>query len=254
MNTLNHVAIIMDGNGRWAQLKKKPRVFGHIKGARVAKKIITEASDKKIGYLTLYTFSSENWERPFEEVQFLMKLLERYLEKETDNLVRKNIKFSVIGEIDKLPLRVKELVVTAKDKTQNCTGLKVCFALSYGSRSEIIGAVKSIVEQIKFNKLSVDEINEELISKNLMTKEFPDPDLVIRTSGELRLSNFLMWQCSYSELFFSKTLWPDFSENEFNAICEDFQNRHRRFGKVIDLNKNEEFLKQRSLHSAELAN
>lgn len=232
MKKLNHVAIIMDGNGRWAQLRNKPRTFGHIKGARVAKKIITHASDIGLKYMTLYTFSSENWLRPVTEVSFLMKLLERYLKKETENLFKKNIKFTVIGEIEKLPPHIQSSIQYAKDRTQSCTGLEVCFAISYGSRQEITSAVKKIAQQVSQNEIQIEDIDEAMLNQNLMTCSKPDPDLVIRTSGEYRLSNFLMWQCAYSEFFFSETLWPDFTQVEFDQACHNYFLRHRRFGKI----------------------
>jgi undecaprenyl diphosphate synthase len=232
MKKLNHVAIIMDGNGRWAQLRNRPRTFGHIKGARIAKKIITHASDIGLKHMTLYTFSSENWLRPATEVSFLMKLLERYLKKETENLFKKNIKFTVIGEIEKLPTHIQSSIQYAIDRTQKCTGLEVCFAISYGSRQEITNAVKKIAQQVSENEVQVSDIDEAMLNQNLMTGSKPDPDLVIRTSGEYRLSNFLMWQCAYSEFFFSETLWPDFNEVEFDHACNSYYSRHRRFGKV----------------------
>ncbi len=232
MKKLNHVAIIMDGNGRWAQLKNKPRTFGHIKGARIAKKIITHASDIGLKYMTLYTFSSENWLRPVGEVSFLMTLLERYLKKETENLFKKNIKFTVIGEIEKLPANIQSSIQYAKIRTQNCTGLEVCFAISYGSRQEITNAVKKIATQVSNSEIKVSDIDEAMLNGNLMTCHKPDPDLVIRTSGEYRLSNFLMWQCAYSEFFFSDTLWPDFTTVEFDQACVSYHSRNRRFGKV----------------------
>jgi undecaprenyl diphosphate synthase len=234
MNSLNHVAIIMDGNGRWAQLRGKPRIYGHIKGARVAKKIITQAADSQLDYLTLYTFSSENWGRPPSEVQFLLKLLERYLQKETDNLVKKNIKFTIIGNQEKLPATVKKLIDVATQKTVHCTGLQVCFAISYSFREEMIAAIKNISSSVASNAMNIDGITETVVSKALMTKDRPDPDLVVRTSGEYRLSNFLMWQCAYSELFFTETLWPDFSADEFIHICKNYFLRNRRYGKVSD--------------------
>jgi undecaprenyl diphosphate synthase len=232
MKKLNHVAIIMDGNGRWAQLRNKPRTFGHIKGARMAKKIITHASDIGLKHMTLYTFSSENWLRPVSEVSFLMKLLERYLKKETENLFKKNIKFNVIGEIEKLPTHIQSSIQYAKNRTQGCTGLEVCFAISYGSRQEITNAVKKIATKISNNEIQISEIDETMLNENLMTASRPDPDLVIRTSGEYRLSNFLMWQCAYSEFFFLDTLWPDFTTVEFDHACNSYYSRHRRFGKI----------------------
>ncbi len=232
MKKLNHVAIIMDGNGRWAQLRNKPRAFGHIKGARVAKKIITHASDIGLKYMTLYTFSSENWLRPLAEVNFLMKLLERYLQKETENLFKKNIKFTVIGEISRLPEKVQASVQYAIKRTEACDGLEVCFAISYGSRQEITNAVKKIAQQVLNQEYKVSDIDEVMLNQNLMTSARPDPDLVIRTSGEFRLSNFMMWQCAYSEFFFSDTLWPDFNNVEFDHACNSYHSRCRRFGKL----------------------
>ena len=231
-NRLQHLAIIMDGNGRWAQLKNKPRTFGHIKGARVAKKMITHASDLGIKYLTLYAFSTENWLRPQDEVGFLMRLLERYLIKETENLIQKNIRFTIIGDLDRLPAGVQKQVQNSIEKTSRCTGLQVCFAISYGSRQEITNAVQKIADLVNSGKISANEITEDLIQKNLMTGDIPDPDLILRTSGESRLSNFLMWQAAYSELVFSKVLWPDFTTKDFDDCCKDFFSRNRRFGKV----------------------
>lgn len=238
MKSLNHIALIMDGNGRWAKLRNKPRVFGHIKGARVAKKIITHASDLGLKYLTLYTFSSENWSRPSTEVHFLMRLLERYLKKETENLFKKNIKFTVLGEIEKLPVHIQKSIRYAISRTATCTGLEVGFAISYGSRQEIISAVKQIAQKISDHKMLISDIDEDTMQNHLMTCEKPDPDLVIRTSGEYRLSNFLMWQCAYSELFFTDVLWPDFTVNDFNQACDNYFSRHRRFGKVDSIFEN----------------
>lgn len=232
MKSLDHVAIIMDGNGRWAQMRGRPRIYGHIKGARVAKKIITCAADMGLKNLTLYTFSSENWLRPKEEVHFLMTLLERYLKKESHNLYKKNIRFTTIGEIEKLPESVQKHIAYTKDLTAGCTGLEVCFAISYGSKQEIISAVKKIALAVKTHELELSDINENIFDNALMTAGKPHPDVVIRTSGEYRLSNFLMWQCAYSELFFTETLWPDFTENQFLDICKAYFSRDRRFGRV----------------------
>lgn len=231
-NQLQHLAIIMDGNGRWAQLRNKPRTIGHIKGARVAKKMITHASDQGLKYLTLYAFSTENWLRPEAEVGFLMRLLERYLTKETENLIKKNIKFTVIGDLMRLPSGVRLHVENSIQKTSHCTGLQVCFAISYSSRQEMVTVVQKISEQIKSGKILTNEITEELIQKNLMTAKIPDPDLILRTSGESRLSNFLLWQAAYSELYFSKVLWPDFTTDDFDEACKNFFIRNRRFGKI----------------------
>jgi len=231
-NELKHLAIIMDGNGRWAKLRNKPRTFGHIKGARVAKKMITHASDLGLKYLTLYAFSTENWLRPHDEVGFLMRLLERYLIKETENLIQKNIRFTIIGDLARLPQSVQKQVENSIQKTSCCTGLQVCFAISYSSRQEITSAIQKISEQVRSGQILTSDITEELIQKNLMTNPNPDPDLILRTSGESRLSNFLLWQAAYSELYFSKVLWPDFTTQDFDEACKSFFIRNRRFGKI----------------------
>lgn len=240
LKKLQHIAIIMDGNGRWAQLRDKPRTFGHIKGARVAKKIITQASDLGLKNLTLYAFSSENWLRPQSEVTFLMKLLTRYLKKESLNLHKKNIRFNVIGEISKLPTEIQSAISTTVELTKNNTGLNLFFALSYSSRQELIFATQTLVSKVMAGELALDQINERSLSDCLMTAGTPDPDLIIRTSGEQRLSNFLMWQAAYSELFFSPILWPDYSAKDFNEAIQCYLGRERRFGKVF--HKNEEFI------------
>lgn len=232
MSQIKHVAIIMDGNGRWAQLRGRPRTYGHVKGVRVAKKIITHASNLGLQNLTLYAFSTENWFRPQEEVSVLMKLMERYLIRETKNLIKKNIQFHTIGDLSKVPANVRNLINQAKLKTAHCSGLKLTFAISYGSRQEMIGAIQSIATDLKDGAININDINEDLISKHLMTSHCPDPDLIIRTSGEYRLSNFLMWQASYSELYFTNILWPDFKENDLNKALTDFKNRSRRFGRI----------------------
>lgn len=238
LKKLQHIAIIMDGNGRWAQLRNKPRTFGHVKGARVAKKIITQASDLRLKNLTLYAFSSENWLRPQTEVAFLMRLLTRYLKKESQNLHKKNIRFNVIGEINKLPVEIQKAITITKELTKNNTGLNLSFALSYSSRQELVLATQTLVKKVVAGELSIDQINEKSLSDCLMTAGTPDPDLIIRTSGESRLSNFLMWQASYSELFFSPILWPDYAEKDFHEAIQYYLGRDRRFGKVFQ--KNEE--------------
>lgn len=230
--SLTHLAIIMDGNGRWAQQRLRPRTFGHIKGARVAKQIITECSRQKIKFLTLYAFSTENWMRPEEEVSFLMTLLHRYLKKETDNLVKENIRFQVIGDVKRLPKNIQEAIQIAFDKTKKCTGLTVQFALNYGSRQELTMAIQKLAQAHKSGELSLEEINEKNLEKYLYTQGTPDPDLIIRTSGEQRLSNFLLWQSAYSELYFSDILWPDFKVADLNQALNAFSTRNRRFGRV----------------------
>lgn len=235
---LEHVAIIMDGNGRWAQLKNKPRTFGHIKGSRVAKKIIIHAATSGLKNLTLYAFSTENWLRPQGEVSFLMRLLKRYLHKETATLVKENIRFSVIGEIEKLPSDIQSAIKHTTELTKKNTGLHLTFAMSYGSRQEVLLAVKNIAEKFKNGEIEKNQITENFFSSELMTAGTPDPDLIIRTSGESRLSNFMMWQASYSELYFSRVLWPDFTTLDFDHCCQNFFQRERRFGGIK--NKNEE--------------
>lgn len=230
----------MDGNGRWAQLRRRPRIFGHIKGARVAKKIITYCSERNLKTLTMYAFSSENWLRPKEEVSFLMRLLRRYLQKETNNLVRQNIRFDVIGETERLPGDIAKAIEHAKQKTNHCTGLNLIFAISYGSRQEITTGIKELCKKAQDGKIDIENLSEEDVSAHLWTKGTPDPDLVIRTSGEQRLSNFLMWQCAYSELYFSNTLWPDFTSHDLELAINSFDNRDRRFGRVQDEAQNHE--------------
>lgn len=232
MKLPKHLAIIMDGNGRWAQLRHHPRTYGHIKGTRVAKEIITECSRIGIKYLTLYAFSSENWLRPQAEVSFLMKLLQRYLKRETENLVKENIKFSVIGDLQKVPKDVLFAIEQSLKATEKCTGLHLVFALGYGSRQEIKNAVQNIAEKIKSGELNPEDIDESVINSHLETYPMPDPDLIIRTSGEVRLSNFLLWQAAYSEFYFTKKLWPDFNKSDLVEALADFNQRQRRFGKV----------------------
>lgn len=230
-----HVAIIMDGNGRWAKRRGRPRVFGHIKGARVAKAIITHCANRGLEVLTLYAFSSENWLRPPEEVGFLMHLLRRYLRRETDNLLKLNVRFTVIGDIDRLPGDVRAAIEHTKRVTSDCTGLQVVFAISYGSRQEMTQAIRRIAIKVRDGEFKPEDVDEFAVARELQTQEIPDPDLILRTSGEQRLSNFLLWQAAYSEFHFTSTLWPDFTEQEFSSILNDYQKRDRRFGMVKSL-------------------
>jgi undecaprenyl diphosphate synthase len=230
----HHLAIIMDGNGRWAELRRKPRAYGHIKGTRVAKKIITECSRLGVKWLTMYAFSTENWFRPQMEVNLLLRILRRYLEKETGNLIKENIRLTVIGETDRLPADLRKSLEASIKATENCTGLRLVFALSYGSRQEITSAVKNIAKMVQDGQISPEKINEDLIGKSLWTFPAPDPDLIIRTSGEERLSNFLLWQAAYSEFHFTDTLWPDFDRHELIEALNDFSSRQRRFGRVMN--------------------
>jgi undecaprenyl diphosphate synthase len=232
MKIPKHLAIIMDGNGRWAQQHHRPRVYGHVKGTRVAKKIIQECSRLGVKYLTLYAFSTENWLRPQAEVAFLMKILRRYLKRETENLIKENIRFTVIGELERLPTDVMSSVSSAMAATEKCTGLNLVFAISYGSKQEITNTVKAIAEKVATGELLPDQIDEAVIQMNLSTSGTPDPDLILRTSGEQRLSNFLLWQAAYSEFYFTDRLWPDFTESDLKLAFEDFGNRQRRYGKV----------------------
>lgn len=237
MSLPKHVAIIMDGNGRWAQLQGKPRSFGHVKGTRVAKKIITECSRIGIKHLTLYAFSSENWFRPAAEVSLLMNILKKYLKRETENLIKENIRFTVIGSTDNLPKDVRSSINDSMEATSKCTGLQLVFALSYGSRQEITDAVREIAFDIQSGKIDPTKIDESLVNSYLSTYPTPDPDLIIRTSGEQRLSNFLMWQAAYSEFYFDSTLWPDYTTEKLHNALEVFDKRQRRFGKVVTENE-----------------
>lgn len=241
MTLPKHIAIIMDGNGRWAQLKRHPRTFGHIKGTRVAKKIITACSRRGVKNLTLYAFSTENWLRPETEVNLLMKILGRYLKRETKNLIQENIRFSVIGDLSRLPMSVTTAIEESIKVTSQCTGLHLVFALSYGSRQEITTAIREIAERIVSGDISPDDISEELISSSLSTYPTPDPDLIIRTSGEQRLSNFLLWQAAYAEFYFTEVLWPNFTESHLDEALQAFTLRQRRFGKVSANDSMEKF-------------
>lgn len=232
MKIPQHLAIIMDGNGRWAQQRSHPRVYGHVKGTRIAKKIITECSRLGVKHLTLYAFSTENWFRPSKEIQLLMNLLRKYLKRETTNLIKENIRFTTIGETERLPADVLHAIENSKQATSHCTGLNLVFALSYGSRQEITQALKAIAHQIEQGQLKSQDIDEALIHSHLSTN-CPDPDLVIRTSGEKRISNFLLWQSAYSELYFTDTLWPDFTTQDLHLAFQDYSQRERRFGKVV---------------------
>ena len=225
-----HVAIIMDGNGRWAKKRNMPRVKGHYEGMQTVKKITKYASKLGIQYLTLYAFSTENWARPKEEVSYLMDLPEKTFTSFMPELMENNVKVEVIGVVEKLPENTRKAVEDAIEQTKNNTGLKLIFALNYGSKDEIVTAVKRIAQGAANNEYKVEEIDEQLISDNLFTKDTPDPDLLIRTSGEQRISNFLLWQIAYSEFIFTKVAWPDFVEEEFYKALLEYQSRDRRFG------------------------
>ncbi|MCX8725661.1 isoprenyl transferase [Lactobacillus sp. B4007] len=234
-NQLNHLAIIMDGNGRWATKQGKPRVAGHYEGMNNVKRITLAAEELGIKVLSLYAFSTENWARPKEEVAYLMNLPVRFFDKFMPTLMEHNVKVNIMGFLDKLPRKTYDVVQRAMAETADNTGLILNFAFNYGSRSEITSAVKEIGTLIETGAINSDQIDEEMISQRLMTAsfgEFSDPDLLIRTSGEQRISNFMLWQLAYSELAFSQKNWPDFTKEDLEKIVIDFQNRHRRFGKL----------------------
>jgi undecaprenyl diphosphate synthase len=220
-----HIAIIMDGNGRWAKEKGLNRTAGHEEGAKTVRKITQYCSDLGIKYLTLYAFSTENWERPKLEVEFLMKLLDRYLKKELSIYLENNIKFKAIGDLSRFSKTLQNTIYETQNKTQNCTGLTQVLALNYGSKDEIIRAIK------KLNEKNL-EVNESNLESCLDTAGMGDVDILIRTSGEVRLSNYLLWQNAYAEMFFTQTYWPDFNELEFDDILSDFSKRERRFGGI----------------------
>lgn len=225
-----HIAIIMDGNGRWAKNKGLMRTLGHKAGVEVLKDIVKTASDIGVKYLTVYAFSTENWKRPQDEVDFLMNLFSEYIDREIDELDKNNIILNFIGEVDKLSEKLQNKFEFAQSRTSKNTGCVLNVAVNYGSRAEIVRAVKIISKDVIDKKISIDDINEKIINENLYTKNQPDPDLVIRPSGDIRISNFLLWQIAYSEFWFTDINWPDFkSENLIEAIIH-YQSRERRFG------------------------
>ena len=227
-----HVAVIMDGNGRWAKQRGLPRIEGHRQGAESARAIIRAAGELGIKYLTLYAFSAENWNRPKDEVDALMKYLVHYLKTETSELNKNNVKLEVIGQIYRLPDHVQEQLKKAMHTLAKNNGLTLVMALSYGSRIEIVEAVRGIATKVKEGRLDPADINEQMVSQHLWTRNLPDPEVLIRTSGEMRVSNFLLWQISYAELVITPTLWPDFRKPQLIAALEDYARRHRRFGGV----------------------
>ncbi len=229
-----HIAIIMDGNGRWAKEKGKDRLFGHYSGVESVRNIVEGCAELGIEYLTLYAFSTENWDRPKDEVMGLMELLVQTIKQEVPTLNKNNIKLHVIGDTDLLPESARKELFEACDETKPNTGLNLIMALSYSSRWEIIHAIKQLASEVKEGKIGPGEITNEMFEQNLCTAGFPDPELMIRTSGEYRISNFLLYQLAYAELYFTDTLWPDFrKENLYEAIA-DYQNRERRFGKISE--------------------
>jgi undecaprenyl diphosphate synthase len=226
------VAVIMDGNGRWAKQRRLPRVEGHRNGVESVRAVVRAAGEAGIKYLTLYAFSVENWNRPKDEVDTLMKYLARFLKGEIGELIRNNVRLDAIGQIYRLPEFVQEQLAKTKTALAKNNGLTLILALSYGGRTEIVEAVRSMAQKVKEGRLEPAEINEQLVSQHLYTCHYPDPDLLIRTSGEMRISNFLLWQISYAELVVTPTLWPDFRKPQFFEALEEYTRRHRRFGLV----------------------
>ncbi len=229
-----HIAIIMDGNGRWAKKQGLARMFGHKQGVQVVHNITEAAAELGIGYLTLYTFSTENWNRPKEEVDALMSLLVDTVANETPTLMKNNVRLLTIGDLDRLPQAARQKFLGCIEQTSQNTGLSLVVALSYSSRWEITNAMRQAVQSAQQGLLHAEDINEELVSSLLTTQAIPDPDLLIRTSGELRISNFLLWQLAYSELYFTDCLWPEFTTEEFYHAIVDYQHRERRFGKTSE--------------------
>ena len=227
-----HIGVIMDGNGRWAKKRGLPRSAGHQAGADTLKKIVTECNNMGIKYITVYAFSTENWKRPKEEVAFLMNLLLNYLRDSEKTLAKENVVIRAIGGREALSEEIRQQIRKTEEFTKNNTGIVMNIALNYGSREEIVRAAKSLAERVKSGEISTEDVTEERISAELYTGGQPDPDLIIRTSNELRLSNFLMWQSAYSELYFTKTLWPDFSVDDLHKAIIEYQSRNRRYGGV----------------------
>jgi len=227
-----HIAIIMDGNGRWAKKRLLNRIKGHEKGSEAVRMVVRSCREIGIRYLTLYAFSTENWQRPKTEVEALMVLLRKFLQSERNELVENNIRLRVIGQVDRLPAEVRQALQETMAATQDKTGMDLILALSYGGRAEIVTMVQRLAEKSKRGLIEPESITAELVADHLFTRDIPDPDLLIRTSGEMRISNFLLWQIAYSEIFVTPTLWPDFSKDELLQILEDYQRRERRFGAV----------------------
>lgn len=229
-----HVAIIMDGNGRWAKKQGLARMYGHKQGVETVHRITETAAEMGIQYLTLYTFSTENWNRPKEEVDALMTLLVDTIAKETPTLMKNNVRLLTIGDTERLPEGAKRKFEQCMEETSGNTGLRLVIALSYSARWEITNAMQTAVRKAQAGELKAEDVNEELVSSLMTTAGMPDPDLLIRTSGELRISNFLLWQLAYSELYFTDCLWPEFTEEEFCKAIVDYQHRERRFGKTSE--------------------
>ena len=227
-----HIAIIMDGNGRWAKKRLLNRIKGHEKGSKTVRTVVRCCREIGIRYLTLYAFSTENWQRPKKEVDALMVLLIKFLQSELNELVENNIRLRVIGQVDRLPSEVRNALQETMAATKDKTGMDLILALSYGGRAEIVAMVQTLADKIKRGLVEPESITAEMVADHLYTRDIPDPDLLIRTSGEMRISNFLLWQIAYSEIFVTPTLWPDFSKDELLQILQHYQRRERRFGAV----------------------
>ncbi|WP_035768163.1 isoprenyl transferase [Butyrivibrio sp. NC2002] len=229
-----HVAIILDGNGRWAKAKGMPRNYGHMQGAKAVEDILVDARDMGIKYLTVYAFSTENWNRPETEVTALMTLLRQYLKSSIKKSMKNNVRCRVIGERSRLSKDINDAITELEDATKDNTGLTFTIAINYGSRDEILRAVRKIAGECADGKVKAEDITEEMIAKNLDTCYLPDPDLLIRTCGEQRLSNFLLWQCAYTEFYYTDIAWPDFDRKELEKACEAYAGRNRKFGGLKD--------------------
>jgi len=231
-NLPRHIAIIMDGNGRWAKEKGLPRAFGHREGAKRVREIVKYASDLGIEVVTLFAFSAENWSRPKKEIDIIMRLLDHFLERQVKELDENNARLKIIGRDDVLPSYLRKKIKSAEKKTSGNTGTLMVLALNYGARQEIVDAVKSFASSVLAGKTTIEELDTEAFNRYLYTAGLPDPDLLIRTSGEMRISNFLLWQLSYAELYFPKKYWPDFKQKDLEEAIQEYQKRERRFGKL----------------------
>jgi len=228
-----HIAIIMDGNGRWARARGLPRIAGHQRGAEAARRAVIAAAELEVPYLTLFGFSSENWKRPSGEIQDLMGLLRHYLRAEVAELHSNAVRLKVIGDLSRFSSDILDLIAHAESLTQNNARITLTMALSYGGRAEIVEAIRTIAQRIACGNITAEAIDEECVARHLFTSGLPDPDLLIRTSGEQRISNFLLWQCAYSELVFTKTLWLDFSKRDLEQAIDEFCGRERRYGASV---------------------
>ncbi len=227
-----HIAIIMDGNGRWAKKRGLPRFLGHREGVKAVKKIVTYAAKSNLKALSIFAFSAENWLRPKDEVSFLMNMLDEYMASEWETITKNNIKFIISGRISSIPEKTRNSILKLKEETKNNTGLLLNIALSYGSQDELVDCMRNIALKVQEGSLEISDISKDTIKDNLYNKELPDVDLLIRTSGEKRISNFMLWQISYAELYFTDKLWPDFNEDDLNIAIAEYKKRIRRFGKT----------------------